>query len=311
MKRMKPHAKLAATLLMGLSTLVLTSGCGQQLLVFNPKGPVGKSELQLIWLQIALTAVVIIPVLILLAVIVIRYRDRPDNKAVYRPEWSDNRVLEIIWWVIPIIIVGILGTVTAKKTFALTQPPKEATSTQQSSGQTTQVAPKPLTIQVTSLDWKWLFQYPDQQIATVNYCVIPTNRPVQFMLTANGPMNAFWVPQLGGMEYTMPGMVMRLWLQADNTGDYYGHGGNFTGQGFAQMKFDVQAKTDAGFNKWVLQTQNNSPQLSQAEYDKLATPGTLTEMSFSSFPPHAFEDVVMREGGQYMNHDQVMMNAMK
>ncbi|WP_157061833.1 ubiquinol oxidase subunit II [Alicyclobacillus ferrooxydans] len=299
MKRITPKGKLVATLAMGVSTLLLTSGCGQ-LLVFHPAGPVGQSELQLIWLQIALTAVVIIPVLILLAIIVIRYRDRPGSKAVYRPDWSENRTLEIIWWVIPIIIVGILGTVTAKKTFALTQPPKNPSNP---------TVVQPLTIEVTSMDWKWLFQYPNQQIATVNYCVIPTNRPVQFMLTSNGPMNAFWVPQLGGMEYTMPGMIMRLWLQADKPGIYYGHGGNFTGQGFAQMQFNVQAESEQQFNAWVASIANNSPQLTQGEYDKMAQPSILGQMSFSSFPPNAFENVVMSEGGKYMKHDQVMMNS--
>lgn len=296
MKRTLPFGKLA-TLAAGISTVFVTAGCGQEVRVFNPAGPVGKSELQLIWLQIILTAVVIIPVILLMVWIVARYRDKPGNKTPYKPEWGHNRWLEMTWWGIPIVIVAILGTVTAQKTYALAKSPSPTTT--------------PLKIEVTSMDWKWLFQYPDQKIATVNYVEIPTNRPVEFLLTANGPMNAFWVPRLGGQEYTMPGMVMGLWLQADKTGNFYGHGGNFTGKGFAQMQFRVIAKSQGDFNQWVAYVANNAPDLTQAGYDKLVQPGTAQELSFSSYPPGIFKKVVMQDGGKYMKHDSEMFNSMK
>jgi cytochrome aa3-600 menaquinol oxidase subunit 2 len=295
MKRRALFGKLA-TFAASAAAVFLTAGCGQEMRVFNPAGPVGKSELQLIWLQITLTAVVIIPVILLMAWIVIRYRDKPGNKSPYKPEWAENRWLELTWWGIPIVIVAILGTVTAQKTFALAKSPSPSS--------------KPLKIEVTSMDWKWLFQYPGQKIATVNYVEIPVNRPVEFLLTADGPMNSFWVPRLGGQEYTMPGMVMGLWLQANQTGDFYGHGGNFTGKGFAQMQFRVVATSSGKFNQWVAEVANNAPDLTQAGYNKLAQPGTATELEFSSYPPGIFNKIVMSEGGKYMKHDSEMFNAM-
>ncbi len=177
-------------------------------MVLDPAGPVGREELHLIILSAVLVGIVIIPVIGLLAYIVWRFRDKPGNTAPYRPKWSESRVLEIIWWGIPIIIVGILGSATVKTTFALVKPPTQSADM------------TPITVDVTSLDWKWLFMYPGQKIATVNYAVIPTGVPVQFELTADAPMNSFWVPQLGGQEYTMPGMAMRLWLEATRTGKY-------------------------------------------------------------------------------------------
>ncbi|MCL6516995.1 cytochrome c oxidase subunit II [Alicyclobacillus sp.] len=288
--------KSITALMAGVGAALLTAGCGEEIRVFQPAGPVARSELQLIWLQMGLTAVVIIPVILLLAWIVIRYRNKPGNRAVYQPDFAESRTLEFIWWAIPIVIVGILGGVTLHKTYALAQSPQPDKT--------------PLKIEVMSLNWKWLFFYPDQKIATVNYAEIPTDRPVQFVLTANGPMNAFWVPNLGGMQYTMPGMATSLWLQADQAGEYYGHGGNFTGPGFTQMQFRVVAKPESDFEAWVRQVANGAPDMSRGEYDKLVQPGTLGELSFSSYPDGIFEQTVMDEGGKYMEHDRKMLENM-
>lgn len=293
MKSNSPFWKLASTLFMGVGTVALTAGCGQDIRVFNPAGPVGRSELQLIWLQMTLTAIVIIPVIVLMAWIVIRYRDKPGNTAPYRPDWAESKTLEVIWWGIPIVIVATLGTVTVHKTYALAQSPNKSV--------------QPLKIEVTSLDWKWLFQYPGQKIATVNYVEVPTGRPIEFLLTANAPINAFWVPNLGGMEYTMPGMVTSLWLEADKTGDFYGHGGNFTGPGFTGMQFRVIAKSQNEFNVWVEQVANSAPDMTQADYDKLVKPSTVPELSFSSYPPGIFKNTVMNEGGKYIPHNYEML----
>lgn len=268
---------------------LLLGGCGEQVMVFNPVGPVGRIEQRLIVLSFVLVMIVVVPVIGLFWYIVRRYRDRPNNPAPYDPEWSESRTLEVIWWAIPIIIVAILGAYTARDTFALTQPPEKVSS--------------PLTVWVTSLDWKWLFLYPGQKIATVNYCEIPTNRPIQFVLTSNAPMNSFWVPQLGGQEYTMPGMAMRLWLQADRPGDYYGHGANFSGRGFAHMQFDVVAKADPDFQKWVEAVRRTAPALTEVGYRSLVRQNIVPRLSFSSFPPHVFTDTIMKEGGMYMKRN--------
>ncbi|SDN01398.1 cytochrome aa3-600 menaquinol oxidase subunit 2 [Fictibacillus solisalsi] len=291
--------RMVSVLAAGL--LVLLSGCDRRYLIFNPSGPVAEKELHLIILSAVLCAVVVIPVLALLIFIVYRYRDKPGNKAPYTPEWSDSKILEIVWWGVPIIIIGILGVYTAKTTYSLVKPPVEDV--------------KPITIQVTSLDWKWLFQYPDQKIATVNYAEIPAGVPVQFHLTSDQMMNSFWVPELGGQEYTMPGMAMRLWLQADQPGTYYGSGANFTGKGFAHMKFKVVAKPQAEFNQWAKQVKKTAPALTEAKYQQLAQKGLSEKQTYSSYPERLFLDTIDRNGGKYMKpemkhggHDMSMMD---
>lgn len=264
----------------------MTSGCGERILVLNPAGPVAQVEQRLIYLTIVLVLIVVVPVIILLAVIVSRYRDKPDNKAPYTPEWSESKVLEIVWWGIPIVIIGIIGTLTVRDTFRLVKPATAAS---------------PVTIQVTSLDWKWLFQYPDQKIATVNYCEIPTNRPVQFVLASDAPINSFWVPQLGGQEYTMPGMAMRLWLQADKPGVYFGHGANFSGKGYAHMSFNVIATSSSGFDAWTKKVRSTAPPLTKTGYKNLTTKqAVMGKQEFSSYPPGMFESDIRMNGGMYM-----------
>lgn len=278
--------------IISLFGLILLSGCDERFPVLHPVGPVGQKELDLIILSAILVGIVIIPVLALLVFIVIRYRDKPGNQAPYRPNWSESKWLEIIWWSIPVVIIGILATVTIKGTFALTKPPEN-------SGE-------PLTVEVMSLDWKWLFLYPEQGVATVNYTHIPAGRPIQFILTSDAPMNSFWVPALGGQEYTMPGMAMRLWLQANEVGTYQGKGANFTGKGFAHMQFDVVVQSEKDFQKWAKQVKKNSPVLTKAGYEKLSEPGLTETKSFSSFPENLYMDIVMRDGGKYMDNHGVM-----
>nr|WP_245592276.1 cytochrome c oxidase subunit II transmembrane domain-containing protein [Ectobacillus panaciterrae] len=272
--------------LMAAMAAVLFSGCDNRYIVLHPQGPVAQQEYHLIVLSAILCAVVVIPVLAILIYIVYRYRDKPGNKAPYTPNWDDSKTLEIVWWGIPIIIIGVLGFYTAKTTFALQKPPVSDV--------------KPITIQVTSLDWKWLFQYPDQKIATVNYAEIPAGVPVQFVLTSDAPMNSFWVPQLGGQEYTMPGMDMRLWLQADKPGTYFGSGANFTGKGFAHMQFQVIAKPQSEFNAWAKQIKQTAPALTKDGYNKLAQKGLADKMDFSSYPSNLFNEIVDKNGGKYM-----------
>lgn len=268
---------------------VLLAGCDKsKYIVLDPRGPVGQQELDLILISVILCAVIIIPVLIIFIYLLLRYRDKPGNKAPYEPEWEDSKLLEIVWWGIPIIIIAILGVYTAKTTINLTKPPVKDV--------------KPVVVQVTSLDWKWLFTYPGQKVATVNYAVIPAGVPIQFVLTADAPMNSFWVPQLGGQEYSMPGMSMGLWLQADKPGNYFGSGANFTGKGFAHMQFRVKAVNQADFNKWAAGLKKDSPKLTKAGYADLLKPGNVKELSFSTYPKNLYEDIVNKNGGKYYHH---------
>ena len=280
------YAKFSALALLGM---VLLAGCdNSKYIVLNPKGPVAQQELHLIIISVILCAIVIIPVLGIFVYITIRFRDKPGNKAPYKPEWDDSKVLEIIWWGIPIVIIAILGVYTAKTTLNLTKPP------------VTNV--KPITVQVTSMDWKWMFTYPGKQIATVNYAEIPAGVPVQFILTSDAPMNSFWIPQLGGQEYTMPGMSMGLWLQADKVGEYFGSGANFTGKGFAHMQFRVKSVSQTDFDKWAAGLKKTAPVLTNAGYKKLSKPSTEKELSFSSYPKGLFDDIINKNGGNYYHH---------
>ncbi|MEB4884553.1 cytochrome c oxidase subunit II transmembrane domain-containing protein [Priestia megaterium] len=273
---------------------IFLAGCDSRYLILNPQGAVAQKEYHLIIFSIILCTIVVIPVLGLLVYIVLRYRDKPGNKAPYRPDWDDSKRLEFIWWGIPIIIIGILGFATAKTTYDLVDPPQKDV--------------KPLTIEVTSLDWKWLFQYPDQDIATVNYVNIPKNVPVQFVLTSDAPMNSFWVPQLGGQLYTMPGMAMGLWLQANHKGKYFGSGANFTGEGFAHMNFKVKSTSTKEFNQWVRQVKETAPALTKADYNSLAKHGLSLEKSYSTIPKGLFQETVIKNGGQYYSQHHHMKN---
>ncbi|MDA8351657.1 MAG: ubiquinol oxidase subunit II [Firmicutes bacterium] len=271
-----------------LAVPFLLTGCRDRFLVLDPAGPVAETEYNMIVLSAVLISIVVIPVIGLLIYIVRKYRDRPGNDAPYQPEWADSKRLEIVWWGIPIVIIAVLSVFTVRDTFALTQPPSDQ---------------EPVTIQVTSLDWKWMFQYPESGVATVNYAKIPAGVPVQFVLTSDAPMNSFWVPQLGGQTYTMPGMAMRMWLQADQPGTYYGHGANFTGKEFAKMEFDVIAEKPSEFKEWTKQVKESKPKMTKEDYKQLKEPGVVEEKTFSSYPSDLFKEIVMKNGGIYRKEE--------
>ncbi|MEW9698728.1 ubiquinol oxidase subunit II [Paenibacillus sp. SI8] len=276
--------------LMVIAMIMVLTGCSDQAMVLDPKGPVGAGQRDLIVTASILCGVILVPVLALTAWIVWRYRDKEGNKASYRPNWSHSNSLEAIWWSIPIIIILIIGIVTVRYTYAL-EPSKAIESDK-----------KPVTVQVTSLDWKWLFTYPEQGIATVNYLQIPEGTPIKFELTSDAPMNSFWIPQLGGQIYTMSGMAMTLYLQADEIGHYFGTGANFSGEHFADMTFDVNATSQADFDSWVAKTKQSPQALTMESYEKLAKPGKSGVQYFSSIPDGLFQYVVTKYTHGQMNH---------
>ncbi|MFF2484226.1 ubiquinol oxidase subunit II [Paenibacillus sp. NPDC058071] len=261
---------------------VLLTGCGEQYLVLDPKGPIGQSQKDLIIISTVLCAIVLVPVLILTAVIVWRYRDKKGNKAAYHPNWEHSTKLETIWWSIPIVVIAALAVITVQYTHKL-EPSKPLVSDKE-----------PLVIEATSLDWKWLFTYPEEGISTVNYIQIPQDRPIQFKVTADTAMNSFWIPQLGGQIYAMSGMAMTLHLQADEPGLYYGSGANFTGELFAKMTFDVKATSDEEFDAWVDEVKNTYPALTQEGFEELRQPGASDQQFFSAFPEGLFYSVAMQ-----------------
>ncbi len=266
----------------------LAAGCGPQYVLFHPAGPVGRTELNLMVLAGVAMTVVIVFVFVLLAIAAIRFRDREGRRAPYTPDWHESKKLEILWFSIPVLILTVIGVPTVRQTYALAHVPAKE---------------DPLVIDVTSLTWKWLFEYPGQHVATVNQLVIPTGRPVLFELTADSPMNTFWIPQLGGMEYTMPGEVLPMWLQADKPGVYWGHSGNFSGVDFEKMFFSAQAVPPDQFTAWVDHVRRSASPLTMEDYQRLVAPGTTGTQAYASYPAQTFPSVTSGfslVGGQYV-----------
>lgn len=259
---------------------------GRTIAILQPAGTIAEQQRNLIIFASILGLVVIVPVFILLAFILWRFRDG-NVKAKYRPNWDGSRKLETIWWGIPIAIILTLAIVTWNTSHSLDpyRPLESAT--------------KPLRIQVIALQWKWLFIYPDQQIASVNYIQIPEDTPVNFEITSDAPMNSFWIPQLGGQVYAMSGMSTQLHLMADNPGSYNGVSANISGEGFAGMKFTVDATSKTDFDNWVQQTASGNSRLDQTAYQKLAQPSSNEPVTlFAASEPSLYDSVIHR----YMGH---------
>lgn len=230
--------------------------------VLNPQGQIGAEERNLFVFTVILSLVVVVPVFILLGVIAFKYRDTNTKKRDYKPDWDGDRTLETIWWGIPIVIILVLSIITWQTSHTL--DPYRALDSKV----------KPLKVQVVSLQWKWLFIYPDQGVASVNLLEIPEKTPINFEITSDAPMNSFWVPSLGSQVYAMSGMSTQLHLIADHSGDYKGSSANISGKGFADMAFTVRAATSSQFNNWV-QAAKTGELLTQSKYDALAKPNTM------------------------------------
>ncbi len=228
--------------------------------VFNPKGTIAMQERNLIGMSIALMLIIVIPVYVLLFTFALKYR-AGNTKAEYNPDSKTNLKQELLWWILPFIIVIFLGTLTWKKTHEL-DPFKPL-----------DYNIKPLTIQVVALRWKWLFIYPDQNIATVNFIEFPEHIPIHFELTADdAPMNSFWIPQLSGQIYAMSGMSTQLNLMADETGEFRGSAAEISGPGFAGMNFIAKSSVQNEFDQWVAGVRQSGNVLSAEEYNKLLIP---------------------------------------
>lgn len=286
----------AAATLIGVAALA--TGCSPNWGVLDPKGEVGKHQLDLILITTLLCLVVVVPVLVLTVVIVWRYRNRPDSKAKYDPNFSHSTKLETIWWGVPILIILAIAIVTAIYTYKL-EPSKPLKH-----------EAKPITIEVVSLDWKWLFLYPEQGIATVNEVRFPADVPVRFKLTADAPMNSFWIPQLGGQIYTMSGMAMTLHLIADEPGEYMGMGANFSGKDFAKMKFTAHATSQAEFDDWVHGVRSKNDPLTKPVYDQLALPAAVEQpVSYSAIPEGLFDQIVHKYGSGHAHHGETATDS--
>lgn len=227
--------------------------------VLEPAGQIGEKERNLIYFALALSLVVVIPVFFMLFYFAYKYRE-DNQKAKYSPDLAGSKLAETIWWLVPTVLIIILGVVTWNSSHDL-DPYKKIASDK-----------KPINIQVVSLNWKWLFIYPDQHVASVNYLQFPENTPINFELTSDSVMNSFWIPQLGGQVYCMPGMYSKLHLIADKTGTFKGSSANISGEGFADMNFDAKSSSQEDFNTWIASVKTSPDSLDKDSYKQLAEP---------------------------------------
>ena len=250
--------------------------------ILEPAGQVGQRERTLIFIALGLSLIVVIPVYVLLLSFAWKYRES-NKKAKYSPELDHNRLAEAIWWLIPTILITILSVITWDSSHAL-DPYRPISSNV-----------KPLNIQVVALDWKWLFIYPSQKVASVNLMQFPINTPLNLQITSDAPMNSFWVPQLGGQIYAMPGMVTQLHLIANKSGNYNGFSANISGEGFASMMFTAKASNSNDFNSWISSAKKSNKILDQASYNQLAKPSSYYPISYySSVSSNLFISIVTK-----------------
>jgi cytochrome o ubiquinol oxidase subunit II len=225
--------------------------------ILDPQGPIGAAEKTILIDSIAIMLAIVIPTIIAIFAFAFWFR-KSNTRAVYLPDWEYSGRIELVVWSIPALTVILLGGVAWIGSHEL-DPAKPIEGTGQG-----------LTIQVVSLDWKWLFIYPDQRIATVNTLTVPVGAPLNFQLTSGSVMNAFFIPNLGGMIYTMNGMTTRLGLRADEVGTYQGLSANFSGDGFPDMLFDVHVVPQNEFNDWASKTVHSDQAMNADSYKELA-----------------------------------------
>ncbi|HEX5238821.1 MAG TPA: ubiquinol oxidase subunit II [Sphingomicrobium sp.] len=260
------------------SLLLLTSACDRGIL--NPVGPVGGAEKMILINSTAIMLAIIIPTI--LATVAIAWWFRAGNsKATYRPDFEYSGAIELVVWSIPVMTVILLGGIAWIGSHDL-DPAKPLKSNV-----------PPVRVQVVSLDWKWLFIYPDQGVAAVNQLVVPAGAPVNFELTSGTVWNIFFVPQMGTMIYTMPRMATRLNLEADKPGVYDGISAHFSGDGFPGMQFKVHAVPPQQFAAWAAGA-HSGPPLDGAAYDQLQKPSSYVKpFTYGSVAPKLFESVLV------------------
>lgn len=286
---MRARYKIVLPILLTLGVVigVLFILMTRDIAILDASGPIAAQQRNLLVGTALLSLVVIVPVFALTFYIAWTYREG-NKKATYKPDWDGNRGLEFIWWAIPLIIIIVLAIITWITSHSL-DPYRPLESKK-----------KPVTVQVVALNWKWLFVYPEYNVATVNYLKIPEDTPINFQITADAPMNSFWIPQLGGQVYAMSGMTTKLHLLADKPGSYRGSSANISGEGFAGMKFTAEVSTAEDFDAWIQQARKSKDKLSQTTYEQLAEPSRDNpRATYQLAAPELYDTVLMK----YMAHE--------
>jgi cytochrome o ubiquinol oxidase subunit 2 len=258
--------------------LLTTAACNRGIL--DPVGPIAAQEKQLLINSTAIMLAIIIPTMIATVAFAWWFR-RSNAKATYLPDWEYSGAIEMVVWAIPALTVMLLGGIAWIGSHAL-EPSKPLKSSL-----------PPLRVEVVSLDWKWLFIYPDQGVATVNQLVIPAGTPVSFRLTSATVWNSFFVPQMGTMIYTMPRMTTRLNLQADRRGVFNGLSSHFSGDGFPGMQFKVQSLPPDQFAMWAQGARGSGAVLDGRGYAELTKPSSyVPPMTYGAVVPGLFDAIV-------------------
>jgi cytochrome o ubiquinol oxidase subunit 2 len=274
---------IAALAIAGIATYAYLHGA--DLSILNPQGPIGQQERWVIVTTVLLSSIVVIPVFFILFLFAWRYRASSSTaRAEHEPNWDhDNWLAECIWWLVPTAIIIALSIIAWRSTHTL-DPFKQI-----------QGSEPPIVVDVIALDWKWLFIYPEQGIATVNMVEFPANAPVHFYITSDAPMNSLWIPSLGGQIMAMPGMTTQLNLLANKSGTFKGFSANISGDGFAGMTFDAKSVSEDDFNAWVQSVKQGSNPLDDATYAELAQPSEYNPVTYySSVAGDLFTENVMK-----------------
>jgi cytochrome o ubiquinol oxidase subunit II len=251
--------------------------------VLDPLGPVGSDDATILIDATVIMLAIVIPTILLAFWMAWHYR-ASNSKAEYLPYWSYSGRIEAVVWSIPILTIMFIGGVIWIGSYKL-DPFKPLPSKK-----------TPLEVQVVSLDWKWLFIYPKEGIATVNQLVVPAGTPVHFSITSASVFNVFFVPRLGSMIYAMPGMVSQLYLQADRPAVMFGQSSHFSGDGFSDMQFQVRSVPDAQFGAWVQSAKATGMALDRAAYTRLARQSqNVKPYSYASVAPKLFDAVAMQQ----------------
>jgi cytochrome o ubiquinol oxidase subunit 2 len=248
--------------------------CLGEIAVLDPKGQISEKQRDLLVIATTLMLIVVIPVFLLTFGIAWKYRKEADAK--HTPDWDHSFLAECVWWGVPCVIIVILGIYTWKGCHEL-DPFKPIE------------VKKEMRIQVIALRWKWLFLYPEEQIASVNYFCFPKETSIHFEITSDAPMNSFWIPQLGGQIYAMSGMRSELYLIANEAGEYRGSSANISGKGFASMIFTARAASLEDFEAWV-QSVKGSETL---DYERLTLPSEYNPPAFYTLhDTHLFDQII-------------------
>jgi cytochrome o ubiquinol oxidase subunit 2 len=285
----RPVRRSNARLLPVLSCAALLAGCDT--IVMRPFGYVASQQAQLVVIATVLMLLIIVPVIALTLLFAWRYRES-NKSAVYMPDWDHSIALELVIWSAPLLIIILLGAVTWISTHTL--DPYRALN-RIDAKRPIAANQEPLTVEVVALDWKWLFIYPEQNIAVVNELAAPVDTPIHFKITASSVMNAFYVPALAGMIYAMPSMATSLHAVINKSGTYEGFSANYSGAGFSDMRFKFMGLAPAEFERWIAQARGAGGELTRDAYLDLEKPSEKAPVRrYRGVTPDLFDAVVNR-----------------